>query len=161
MPVPELCELNALLTCEQSTLSALQVVLEEESSALLNRDMLAIDGTAQKKVSALHAYQVQVNARLSFLLTHDYEGSEAGLCSLISQYDEQEQTALIEQWQHLKHGFEDVIAQNERNGIVIYHSQLRNRNLLNILHGCKNEPNLYNGSGAAKGQNHSQSLGEA
>ncbi|GAA6134894.1 hypothetical protein NBRC116188_16840 [Oceaniserpentilla sp. 4NH20-0058] len=161
MPVPKLCELNALFTREQSTLNTLQVVLEEESSALLNRDMLAIDGIAQKKVTALHAYQEQVNARLSFLLSHDFEGSEAGLCSLISQYDEQEQTELNEQWQLLKLGFEGVIAQNEQNGIVIYHSQLRNRNLLNILHGCKNEPNLYNGSGAAKGRIHSQSLGEA
>lgn len=161
MSVPALSELNTLFSNEQSTLKELQAILEAESSALLDRDMLAIEGTAQRKVVALNAYQKQVNARLSFLLEHEFEGSESGLLALISSYPSDTQIELSAQWQTLKQGFEDVIIQNERNGIVIYHSQLRNRNLLNILHGSKNEPNLYNGSGAAKGQRQRQSLGEA
>lgn len=160
MSMPDISELNALFEREQSTLDALQTVLEAESSALLDRDILAIEGTAQKKVTALKAYQEQVNARLSFLLAYEYEGSEEGLLSVISLYPK-EQTSLLAQWQQLKSGFEEVIALNERNGIVIYHNQQRNRNLLNILHGCQNEPNLYNGSGAAKGQSQRQRLGEA
>lgn len=161
MSVPALSELSTLFSNEHSTLQQLQSVLEAESSALLDRDMLAIEGTAQQKVTALNAYQKQVNARLSFLLEHKFEGSEQGLLTLISSYPSDTQNPLIDQWHTLKQGFEDVIMQNERNGIVIFHSQLRNRNLLNILHGSKNEPNLYNGSGAAKGQSQRQSLGEA
>ncbi len=161
MSVPALSELNALFENEQSTLQQLQAVLEAESSALLDRDLFAIEGTAQHKITALKAYQDQVNARLSFLLEHEFEGSEHGLLDLISSYPNDSHSELTAQWQILKQGFEDVIIQNERNGIVIYHSQLRNRNLLNILHRSKNQPNLYNGSGAAKGQSQRQSLGEA
>jgi flagellar biosynthesis/type III secretory pathway chaperone len=161
MSVPALSELNSVFEHEQSTLQQLQAVLEAESSALLDRDMLAIEGTAQHKLTALKAYQKQVNKRLSFLLDNKFEGSEQGLLALIASYPESDQTQLTQQWHTLKHGFEDVIAQNERNGIIIYHNQHRNRNLLNILHGSKNEPNLYNGTGAAQGQSQRQSLGEA
>jgi flagellar biosynthesis/type III secretory pathway chaperone len=161
MSVPALSELSALFANEQSTLQQLRSVLEAESSTLLDRDMLAIEGTAQQKIKALNDYQKQVNARLSFLLEHEFEGSEQGLLTLVSSFPNDTQDQLIDQWHTLKQGFEDVIMQNERNGIVIFHSQLRNRNLLNILHGSKNEPNLYNGSGAAKGQSQRQSLGEA
>jgi flagellar biosynthesis/type III secretory pathway chaperone len=161
MSVPKLSELSHVFSHEQSALEQLQVILEAESSALLDRDILAIEGTAQRKVTALKAYQLQVNKRLSFLLEHDFEGSEQGLLALVASYPESEQPQLTEQWQHLKQGFENVIALNERNGIVIYHNQHRNRNLLNILHGSKNEPNLYNGNGAAQGNNQRQSLGEA
>lgn len=161
MSVPDISELSVLFQQEQSTLEHLQAVLEDESKALLDRNILAIEGTAQVKVSALKAYQEQVNARLSFLLEHNYDGSESGLLSLMTHFPAPEQTVLKKQWQLLKQGFEDVIAQNERNGIVIFHSQQRNRNLLNILHGSQNEPNLYNGSGAAKGHSQRQRLGEA
>lgn len=161
MSVPAISELNDVFEREQSTLQQLQAVLEAESSALLDRDILAIEGTAQRKVNALTAYQKQVNKRLSFLVEHDFEGSEQGLLALIATYEEPNQQQLTDQWHTLKQGFEDVIAQNERNGIVIYHNQQRNRNLLNVLHGSKNEPNLYNGSGAAQGQSQRQSLGEA
>jgi len=161
MPVPDLSELTALFEREQSTLLSLQGVLEDESSALLNKDILAIEGTASQKVSALKAYQEQVNARLSFLKQHKYDGTEQGLLALIYEYPEHLQSELISQWLQLKQGFEKVIELNERNGIVIYHSQQRNRNLLNILHGSQNEPNLYNGSGTAKGQSQRQRLGEA
>ena len=101
MPVPKASELYALFEQEQSTLSALQAVLEEESTALLDRDLLAIEGTAQKKVSALKAYQLQVNARLTFLLDNGYEGSESGLLSLISTF-KQDQAHFKSQWQTLK-----------------------------------------------------------
>lgn len=161
MSVPALSELERVFEHEQSALHQLQSILEAESSALLDRDMLAIEGTAQRKVTALKTYEKQVKERLSFLLEYEFEGTEQGLLALIASYPEPEQTQLTQQWQALKQGFEDVIAQNERNGIVIFHNQQRNRNLLNILHGSKNEPNLYNGSGAAQGQSQRQSLGEA
>jgi len=161
MSVPEISELSALFADEQSKLDALQTVLEDESAALLNQDILAIEGTASKKVSALKAYQEQVDLRVSFLKQHEYQGTEQGLLALLYCYTDDEQAKLIPLWLKLKQGFENIIALNERNGIVIYHSQQRNRNLLNILHGCQNEPNLYNGSGTAKGRSQRQSLGEA
>ncbi|NVK37090.1 MAG: flagellar protein FlgN [Gammaproteobacteria bacterium] len=161
MSLPALKDVNCLFDDEQSALSHLQKVLEEESAALLDRDILAIESITPKKVTALKTYQAHVNRRLDFLLQHELEGSEQGLLTLIASFPQSEHERLTSQWHSLKQGFEDVIAINERNGIVIYHNQQRNRNLLKILHGGKNEPNLYNGSGAAQGHSQRQRLGEA
>ena len=161
MSNPAVDELVTILTNEQTTLDQLRSVLNKESEALLQNDINAVEGSVQHKKSLLARFQKQVQVRLDYLSAHGFESSEQGFESFISSICPDPASPLISQWKQLQSDFHDVIKQNEENGIVIHHSQNRTRALLNILHGNKNQPNLYNESGSDKGNRQRHSLGEA
>jgi flagellar biosynthesis/type III secretory pathway chaperone len=102
---------------------------------------------------------------LGYLSAHGFESSEQGfesyIASIAPDQDSLYYIELNKRFQQLKLEFATVIKQNEKNGIVIHHSRNRTRALLNILHGHKNQPNLYNQSGSDKGNRQRHSLGEA
>jgi flagellar biosynthesis/type III secretory pathway chaperone len=154
-------ELATLLAKEQTTLDQLRAVLSKESDALLKNDINAVEGSAQHKKSLLARFKKQVQIRLDYLSAHGFESSEQGFESLINTLTPDPTSLLHTQWRELKTEFEAVIKQNEENGIVIHHSRNRTRALLNILHGNKNQPNLYNESGSDKGNRQRHTLGEA
>ncbi|MEH6347955.1 MAG: flagellar protein FlgN [Bermanella sp.] len=154
-------ELAEILSQEQATVDQLKQVLQQESVALSHHDIKTIESSASHKKRLLNAFSKQVNVRLRFLSTQKQEASEQGMTQLLSILPEDHQAPLKEQWQVLKQDFQALLKENERNGLIIHHSQLRTRNLLNILHGNKNQPNLYNESGAAQGHLNSKTLGEA
>ena len=153
--------LAEILSQEQSTVDQLKQVLQQESVALGHHDIKTIESSASHKKRLLNTFSKQVNARLRFLSTQKQEPSEQGLILLLATFPEDRQDALTAQWQTLKQDFKTLLRDNERNGLIIHHTQLRNRNLLNILHGNKNQPNLYNESGTAQGHLNSKTLGEA
>jgi len=154
-------KLAEILSQEQSTVEQLKQVLQQESVALSHHDIKTIESSASHKKKLLNTFSKQVNARLRFLSTQKLEASEQGLTQLLSTLPVNHQEPLTLQWQKLKEDFQSLLRDNDRNGLIIHHSQLRNRNLLNILHGNKNQPNLYNESGTAQGSLNSSSIGEA
>lgn len=159
-------ELLLILTNEQATLDKLRQILNKESEALLHNDINAVEDSAKQKKSLLVRFQKQVQIRLDYLSTHGYESTEQGFETLLNATSdpillEQQACPLNNLWQQLKSEFHDVMKQNEINGIIIHHSRHRTRELLNILHGNKNQPNLYNESGSDKGTRQRHSLGEA
>lgn len=161
MSNPAVDDLVNILTNEQATLDQLRSVLDKESEALLQNDINAVEGSAQEKKSLLARFQNQVQVRLDYLSAHGFESTETGFDSLLSSISNLSDSPLHSQWQQLKNDFHALIKQNEKNGIVIHHSRNRTRALLNILHGHKNQPNLYNESGNDKGSRQRHSLGEA
>ena len=161
MSNPAVDELVKILTNEQATLDQLRSVLDKESEALLQNDINAIEGSAQHKKTLLAQFQKQVQVRLDYLSAHGFETSEQGFESLIKSITPNQDAPIYQQWHQLKSEFNALIKQNEENGIVIHHSRNRTRALLNILHGHKNQPNLYNESGTDKGSRQRHSLGEA
>jgi flagellar biosynthesis/type III secretory pathway chaperone len=161
MSNPTVDELITLLVNEQTTLDQLRMVLNKESDALLQNDINAVEGSAQHKKSLLARFKKQVQSRLDYLSAHGFESSEQGFDTLINTLSPDQTSPLHSQWLQLKSEFQAVIKQNEENGIVIHHSRNRTRALLNILHGNKNQPNLYNESGSDKGKRQRHSLGEA
>jgi len=154
-------ELAALLAKEQSALQALMATLEVEAEALKSREMDGLKETAQTKQRQLDAFNRQVQARLSYLSTHEIDASESGFESLLKSMHHSAQTALQTQWQALKDQFEQALILNERNGQLIQVSQMRNRQMLSILHGQRNKPNLYNNKGASQNSANQHRLGEA
>jgi|GEM_PF-1777384 len=154
-------ELAQMLSVEQTTVDQLKQVLKQESDALTQHDIKAIESSASVKSKLLKAFSKQVQARLRYLSTQKLDASESGLFDLLNSLDTQLQASIKQQWLTLKKDFNSLLLQNETNGAVIQHSQARNRSLLNILHGNKNQPNLYNESGAAQTQANSHILGEA
>jgi flagellar biosynthesis/type III secretory pathway chaperone len=171
MSNPAVDELVVMLANEQATLDQLRQVLNAESEALLQNDINAVEGSAQHKKFLLARFQKAVQIRLDTLSAHGFESSEQGFesyaASLTPNQDRSEKIELnahlqlLGQWKTLKLAFSEVIKQNEQNGIVIHHSQNRTRALLNILHGHKNQPNLYNQSGSDKSKRQGHRLGEA
>ncbi|MFT6154974.1 MAG: flagella synthesis protein FlgN [Crocinitomicaceae bacterium] len=165
MSNPAADEMVELLTRELATLDQLKQVLDNESDALLKNDINAVEGSAHHKKSLLARFQKQVQARLGYLSAHGFESSEQGfesyIASIAPDQDSLYYIELNKRFQQLKLEFATVIKQNEKNGIVIHHSRNRTRALLNILHGHKNQPNLYNQSGSDKGNRQRHSLGEA
>lgn len=153
--------LTLLLADEQSTVSVLLAELDLESKALSQHDIKKIEQAAIHKKRLLTTFANQVTARMHYISTQDCAASELGLLALIDRLDHPFQANLTEQWFHLKLAFNAVQTLNERNGIVINHSQQRTKALLNILHGNKNEPNLYNQTGSANQQKQRHTLGEA
>lgn len=154
-------ELAALLNTEQDELLELEKTLEAESRALLDRDIKAIDETAKHKRQLLLKFEKQVSQRQDYLSTRHVSADEDGLKSLIDQQASDKKEELITLWNTIRARFSRVITMNEENGIVIQHSRLRTRNLLNILHGDRNKPNLYNEKGSAKDSSGSHRLGKA
>jgi flagellar biosynthesis/type III secretory pathway chaperone len=165
MSNPAADEMVEILTKELATLDQLGQVLNNESDALLKNDINAVEGSAHHKKSLLARFQKQVQARLGYLSAHGFESSEQGFESYIAStapdHDSPQYIKLNKQFQQLKLGFAEVIKLNDKNGIVIHHSRNRTRALLNILHGHKNQPNLYNENGSDKGNRQRHSLGEA
>ncbi len=154
-------ELAQMLSEEQSTVDQLKQVLKQESVALTQHDIRAIESSASLKSKLLKAFSKQVQSRLRYLSTQKLEASETGLFDLLKTLDNELKTTIKQQWLTLKKDFNTLLQQNETNGAVIQHSQARNRSLLNILHGNKNQPNLYNESGSAQAPANSHILGEA
>ncbi len=154
-------ELALMLSQEQSTVDQLKQVLKQESVALAQRNIQDIESSASIKSKLLKTFSKQVQARLRYLSTQKLEASETGLLQLLDTLNIASKETIEQQWSKLKQDFQFLQKQNELNGLVIQNSQARNRSLLNILHGNKNQPNLYNESGAAQAQANSQSLGEA
>lgn len=161
MSNPAVEELVTLLTNENTTLVQLRKVLDKESDALLHNDINAVEGSAVEKKSLLARFEKQVLKRLDYLSAQGFESSEQGFDAYLHSLSLSTDHELPSLWSQLKSDFHAVIKQNEQNGIVIHHSQNRTRELLNILHGNKNQPNLYNDKGTDKGNRHRRSLGEA
>jgi flagellar biosynthesis/type III secretory pathway chaperone len=157
MSNPAADEMVELLTRELATLDQLKQVLDNESDALLKNDINAVEGSAHHKKSLLARFQKQVQARFE----SSEQGFESYIASIAPDQDSLYYIELNKRFQQLKLEFATVIKQNEKNGIVIHHSRNRTRALLNILHGHKNQPNLYNQSGSDKGNRQRHSLGEA
>lgn len=153
--------LTALLVNEQSTVDRLLTELDHESKALSAHDIKKIEHAAIKKKQLLDTFAHQVTARMQYISTQGFAASEAGFDTLLMSLPTSQYAPLMEQWQTLKLAFAGVQSLNERNGIVIHHSQQRTKALLNILHGNKNEPNLYNQTGSANQQKQRHTLGEA
>lgn len=154
-------ELAEMLAKEQSALNTLMDTLEEEHSALKNRDLDAMRQTAQAKQTHLTQFNGLVQDRLSYLSTHDQDASESGFESLLELMPHGAQKALTTQWQQLKTQFEQALLRNEQNGQLIHNSQARNRTLLSILQGQRNQPNLYNQKGSSQSGNSQHNLGKA
>ncbi|EAT12509.1 flagellar protein FlgN [Bermanella marisrubri] len=154
-------QLESLLLAEQDVLLQLQQTLEQESRALLDRDIKTIDETAKNKRQLLLTFEKQVGSRQDYLSTHSVTADEDGLKSLIDQQGSNKKDNLITLWNTIRALFSQVITLNEENGIVIQHSRLRTRNLLNILHADRIQPNLYNEKGSAKDSSGSHKLGKA
>ena len=153
--------LSALLANEKSTVDRLLTELDRESKALSAHDIKKIEHAAIKKKQLLDTFASQVSTRMQYISTQGLPASESGLATLIETLNPAHHTPLMVQWQALKLAFAQVQNLNERNGIVIHHSQHRTKALLNILHGNKNEPNLYNQTGSANQQKQRHTLGEA
>jgi flagellar biosynthesis/type III secretory pathway chaperone len=154
-------ELAYLLIQEQTLVDQLNLTLKEEFEALANHDIKSIESSASVKSKLLKAFSKQVQSRLRSLSTQKLEASETGMNELLKSLDLDVKPAIELQWQTLKKDFKSLLLQNETNGTVIQHSQVRTRSLLNILHGNKNQPNLYNESGSAQTPANSHILGEA
>ncbi len=154
-------ELALLLSQEQSLMDQLKLTLKDELEALAKHDIKSIESSASVKSKLLKAFSKQVNARLRYLSTQKLEASEAGMNELLHSLNLDVKPGIEQQWDILKKDFKSLLQQNETNGSIIQHSQARNRSLLNILHGNKNQPNLYNESGSAQTSVNSHILGEA
>ena len=154
-------ELAAMLAKEQSALNTLMKTLEDEQLALKDRNLDSMRQTAQNKQQHLTQFNNLVQDRLSYLSTHDQDASESGFESLLDLMPHGAKTALTTQWQQLKTDFEQAISLNEKNGQLIHNSQARNRTLLSILQGQRNQPNLYNQKGSSKGATNRHEIGKA
>ncbi len=154
-------ELAAMLAKEQSALNTLMTTLEDEQLALKDRNLDSMRQTAQRKQQHLSEFNRLVQDRLSYLSTHDQDASESGFESLLGLMPRGANVALTTQWQQLKTDFEHALLLNEKNGQLIHNSQARNRTLLSILQGQRNQPNLYNQKGSSKGSSSQHKIGKA
>ncbi|WP_396587241.1 flagella synthesis protein FlgN [Bermanella sp. R86510] len=154
-------KIEQLLNNECHVLDQLLSTLQQEAQALLDRDTKVMDESAQRKRSLLIAFQKQAKKRQAYLSSQGVNTDETGLLSLVEQVDTETRTHLKQLWSRTRELFSNVIRKNEENGIVIQHSQQRTRNLLKILHGDRNRPNLYNEKGSAGKGAQSHRLGEA
>ncbi len=145
-------ELTLILDNEMSALNQLKESLELEAQALSEHDIQAIEKSASLKHSRLSHFQSQVKSRLKYLSTQKQDTSENGLLTLLNTLENPQKDQLKQAWTQIKHDFQDLIKLNEQNGMVIHHSQKRTTAALNILHGNKNQPNLYNQRGATQKQ---------
>ncbi len=145
-------ELTQILDNEMSALNQLKESLMLEAQALSEHDIHAIEKSASLKHQHLSHFQKQVKSRLNYLSTQRQDTSENGLLILLNTLANPQKDLLKQAWMQIKQDFQSLIRLNEQNGMVIHHSQKRTHAALNILHGNKNQPNLYNENGATQKQ---------
>ncbi len=154
-------ELAHLFAKEQAAVDKLKQTLERESLALSARELDTIKQCAQDKRQDLEALSTQVQTRLQFLSTQGIEVSESEFEQQMNALVSPNTPELLSQWNQLKQDFGALQQHNDKNGLIIQHSQARNRALMNILHGEINQPNLYGKGGSTTQQTSKQNLGEA
>ncbi len=106
-------ELAQMLSEEQTTVDQLKQVLKQESDALTQHDIKAIETSASVKSKLLKAFSKQVQARLRYLSTQKLDASESGLFDLLNSLDTPLQASIKQQWLTLKKDF------NSRQGTVL------------------------------------------
>jgi flagellar biosynthesis/type III secretory pathway chaperone len=122
-------------------------LLEEEQSAMQERDLKALSSIVNLKTDCIHRIEQQSSGRYQLLQSLQRSADEAGWKALISEQDDPSIHAI---WHELL----DVLSQcqhhNAVNGRMISRGQQTLHQLLNMIRGQVNPSNLYNHRGATE-----------
>lgn len=133
--------------------------LQEEQSALKNRDVEAVEALIEKKVPILEALEQSAKLRQSWSLTAgSSEHDEAQWTTMLSSLGN---SPVKKQWDKLKSLYAQVRDQNEINGKLLSRHQGTLNRLLDIMRGKTASPSVYNATGYSSSKSQSNTLGEA
>ena len=144
-----------------NTCKKLIELLNQEHSALINRNTDVLEGIITEKSTLLNQLNQSAITRSQWVnhyknITDSVEESEISSFTALA-----EKTGLKEKWIELQLLFKQCKTANEINGKAMSRSQVTNERLLSILRGQHNTPHLYNGKGTKGKRALGNTLGQA
>ncbi|MCP4995489.1 MAG: flagellar protein FlgN [Gammaproteobacteria bacterium] len=152
-------QLAALISQELASARELQLLLEQEQTALKGPDHEAIEVLSSSKKILIETMQNQLQNRGNFLSQLSLPPGNKGTNLFIQKLSGS--TNLNLQWEELQQTATKLKALNEVNGHIIAQSQRQTRQALDILTGNQAAPNTYGPDGESEGNRLPSSLAKA
>lgn len=152
-------ELQNHIAQDVSLCTELLKLLNEEQSALKNREVDNVEMLIEKKIPLLEALENSAKQRQVWANAQAASANNEALwTSILSSLGN---SKIKEQWEKLKTLYTDVRTQNEINGKLLARHQGTLQRVLDIMRGKTASPNLYNATGYSSSASHSNTFGEA
>lgn len=126
-------ELSELLREQATRIGELNALLEQEQTALVQRDMETLQHLLSRKVELLGAVEADERRRLALLEAAGDSDGTGSMDTYFSAVPEPE--AAREQWEHLRQSLQRCKALNEANGRVIRQQQTGVNRTMDLLQG--------------------------
>ncbi|MCP3667023.1 MAG: flagellar protein FlgN [Gammaproteobacteria bacterium] len=152
-------QLAALISQELASARELQLLLEQEQTALKGPDHEAIEALSSSKKLLIEAMQNQLKNRGDFLSQLSLPPGNQGTNLFIQKLSGS--TNLNLQWEELQQTAAKLKAMNEVNGHIIAQSQRQTRQALDILTGNQASPDTYGPDGEGEANRLPSSLAKA
>lgn len=139
------------LTSELEIARSLHQLLLTERQLLDPPDLKPLQTIQTEKKQQLEALRKTAEQRCKWLSLHDIPLDKHCINHpLLAGQTPEDNERLLELWQELAAQFEENRRLTDVLGNIVLRARNRTQNLLKILHGQKNVPNLYNKSGHAR-----------
>ncbi|SMF36142.1 flagella synthesis protein FlgN [Alteromonadaceae bacterium Bs31] len=157
-------ELVTHLQADIAACESLLELLEQERSALGERDTETIEALLEQKAEQLSILEASAQTRTRWskqYLSADAVDQEPLKRAWQSLLDQAEHPQLVQLWEHLKELQQACKAANEVNGKILARNQKTFGRLLEIVRGQTATPKLYSAAGKSTASHISQKVGEA
>lgn len=155
-------EFKQRLMLELESAQALHQLLTQERELLDPPQLHALKAIQQKKQQQLQRLKKLTEERCSWLDQQQIPLDQHCIeHSLLRHQDEQQQAELVALWQQLADQFIENRKQTDVLSGIVLQARARTQNLLKILRGQKNAPNLYTKNGQAMNTDNSSGYAKA
>jgi len=140
------------------TLSEMRTLLMDEKSALEKRDIDAIKQISEKKSELVDVLAMRANKRSEILSAFGLSNDESGIYQL---FDGAPRNRLDQAWPELKIELKSCQDANEVNSKIASRARSSMQQILKIVQGKSEKPNLYNPLGSTAAVISGNLIGEA
>lgn len=147
-----------IITADISACERLLVLLEDENTALQERNLDTLQEIIEEKSIHLNHLEMSAKTRTQWMEGHQGDNLDKEWQQLLAEF---KQPSLAQAWEKLKQLQNTCRERNEINGRILTRSQQTYGRLLNILRGQNTSADLYTQSGAKTNNTSSCSVGEA
>ncbi len=157
----QLNELNTLNQQGIAVISQLSVLLDQEYTALSERNVEQIQGTIQQKTEALRKLEANSKSRNEIFTQLQITTNKQGLNAFSSSLPPEQKAEFIKHWQPLEALLLEVNDKNLRNETVVTRNSRNLDRLMSIIRGQNQKNMLYDNAGGKGNYSAQQRLGKA
>jgi len=164
MNTPNAAALTQHLQQDIQACETLLQLLEQERTALSERDLESMEAIIEKKATCLSLLEQSAKNRTAWsqqFVTSDAQDQQAVSEAWQTLLQQTNQQQLVDQWQQLKTLQSACKKANEVNGKILARNQKTFGRLLEIVRGQTASPSLYSTAGKATSSHISHKIGEA
>ncbi|MGM0451117.1 MAG: flagella synthesis protein FlgN [Pseudomonadota bacterium] len=142
--------LDQLLEKDETNLTRLAEVLEQEHAALANNDMASLEEATREKDELLGALRERARKKIHVLAQLGYrpDGGKTASEFMVEQVGSD--SKLMERWQSAQQQLSECQHRNAVNGRILGHLQRRLSRISDIIRGADQKQSLYGSAGESR-----------